>query len=85
MEPVKVAYFANEGGLLRVRECSSTCVAPICFEKSVNLEVTPSMLYEALVPMLGRRRGGLRWRSVKKAAKRRGGGYRIGNPDYSRG
>ncbi|AEM38367.1 hypothetical protein Pyrfu_0496 [Pyrolobus fumarii 1A] len=70
MKAVKVACFADEGGSFT--PCSSVCVALVCFEKDASLDATPGGLYERLAGLLGWRRGELKWRSVKKAARRRG-------------
>jgi len=65
-----VVCFGDEGGGFRV--CSRVCVALLCFEKTGGVAGTPRSLYEAVVGLLGWRRGELKWRSVKKAARRRG-------------
>ncbi len=70
MRGQRVVCFADEGGSFT--ECSRVCVALLCYERGSSLDSTPSSLYARLVELLGWRRGELKWRSVKKAARRAG-------------
>ena len=65
-----VVCFADEGG--GFAPCRTLCVSIVCFEKDASLDLTPRQLYERLRLLLSWRRGELKWRSVKKAAARRG-------------
>ena len=65
-----VVCFADEGG--GFVPCRTLCVSIVCFEKEVSVDATPRRLYERLRLLLSWKRGELKWRSVKKAAARRG-------------
>ena len=67
-----VACFADEAGSFT--PCSRVCVAIVCFarEEGVGLERLGYRVAERIGALLGWRRGELKWRSVKKAARRRG-------------
>ena len=68
----RIVCFADGGGPFQ--PCRKVCVALLCYERGPNIDRTPFEVYERLVSLLGWRRGELKWRSVKKAARRRGVG-----------
>ncbi len=67
-----VACFADEAGIFT--PWSRICVAVVCLvrDEGVSLERLGFRLVERLRSLLGWKRGELKWRSVKKAARRRG-------------
>ncbi len=67
-----VACFADEGGLFQ--PCNTICIALLCFKRTPNtsLNMLGYRAVQQLYSLLGWKRGELKWRSVKKAARRRG-------------
>ncbi len=65
----KLYCFADKAG--SYAPCNCICVALVCFQAHSMYQAARGVLAE-LYSMLGWRRGELKWRSVRRAAERRG-------------